>query len=89
MLLGVKDGIGPILFLCYEESLVSSNLISKQLRFLGAHPNLYIFPFLIMILVLEYCLDRKLMNATQFEFSICAHFRNLIEIKKEITCHFL
>ena len=32
--------IGPILFLCYEESLVSSNLNSKQLRFHGAHPSL-------------------------------------------------
>ena len=31
--------IGPILFLCYEESLVSSSLNSKQLRFHGAHPN--------------------------------------------------
>ena len=33
--------IGPILFLYYEESLVSSNLNSKQLisRFHGVHPN--------------------------------------------------
>ena len=31
--------IEPILFLYYEESLVSSNLNSKQLRFHGAHPN--------------------------------------------------
>ena len=34
-----KLSIGPILFLYYEESLVSSNLNSKQLRFHGAHPN--------------------------------------------------
>ena len=34
-----KISIGPILFLYYEESLVSSNLNSKQLRFQGAHPN--------------------------------------------------
>ena len=34
-----KISIGPILFLYYEESLVSSNLNSKQLRFHGAHPN--------------------------------------------------
>ena len=34
--------IGPILFLYYEESLVSSNLNSKQLRFHGAHPKLYL-----------------------------------------------
>jgi hypothetical protein len=33
--------IGPILFLCYEESLVSSNLNSKELRFHCAHPNFY------------------------------------------------
>ena len=33
--------IGPILFLYYEESLVSSNLNSKLLRFRCAHPNLY------------------------------------------------
>ena len=29
--------------LCYEESLVSSNLNSKQLRFHGAHPNVYVY----------------------------------------------
>ena len=33
--------IGPILFLYYEESLVSSNLNSNQVRFHGAHPNLF------------------------------------------------
>ena len=32
--------IGPILFLYYEESLVSSNLNSKQPRFHGVRPNL-------------------------------------------------
>ena len=36
-----KNSIGPILFLYYEESLVSSNLNSKQLMFHGAHPNEY------------------------------------------------
>ena len=35
----IKKSIGPILFLCYEESLVSSNLNSKQLRFHGVRPN--------------------------------------------------
>ena len=34
--------IGPILFLYYEESLASSNLNSKLLRFHSAHPNFYI-----------------------------------------------
>ena len=34
-----KISIGPILFLYYEESLVSSNLNSKQLRFHGVRPN--------------------------------------------------
>ena len=34
-----RISIGPILFLYYEKSLVSSNLNSKQLRFHGAHPN--------------------------------------------------
>ena len=33
--------IGPILFLYYEESLVSSNMNSNLLRFHGAHPNSY------------------------------------------------
>ena len=33
--------IGPILFLCYEESRVSSNLNSKQLRFHCARPNVH------------------------------------------------
>ena len=35
-----KISIGPILFLCYEESLVSSNLNSKLLRFHCVRPNL-------------------------------------------------
>ena len=34
-----KKSIGPILFLYYEESLVSSNLNSNLLRFHCAHPN--------------------------------------------------
>ena len=37
-----KKSIGPILFLCYEESLVSSNLNSKQLRFHGVRPNVHV-----------------------------------------------
>ena len=37
-----KNSIGPILFLYYEESLVSLNLNSKQLRFHGTHPKLYV-----------------------------------------------
>ena len=36
-----KKIIGLILFLYYDESLVSSNLNSKQLRFYCAHPNVY------------------------------------------------
>ena len=36
-----KIQIGPILFLCYKESLVSSNLNSNKIRFHGAHPNIY------------------------------------------------
>ena len=35
-----KNPIGPILFLYYEESLISSNLNSKQLRFHGVRPNI-------------------------------------------------
>ena len=35
-----KNSIRPILFLYYEESLVSSNLNSKQPRFHDAHPSL-------------------------------------------------
>ena len=34
-----KKLIGPVLFSYYEESLVSSNLNSKQLRFHGVRPN--------------------------------------------------
>ena len=37
-----KNSIRPILFIYYEESLVSSNLNSKLLRFHCAHPNLHI-----------------------------------------------
>ena len=36
-----KNSIGPILFLYYEESLVSSNLNSNLLRFHCAHPTLH------------------------------------------------
>ena len=36
-----KNSIGPILFLYYKESLVSSNLNSKQLRFHCVRPNVY------------------------------------------------
>ena len=38
-----KNLMGPILFLYYEERLVSSNLNSKQLRFHGAHPNIHMY----------------------------------------------
>ena len=34
-----KISIGPILFLYHEESILSSNLNSKELRFHGAHPS--------------------------------------------------
>ena len=37
-----KKSIVPILFLCYEESRVPSNLNSKQLRFYGVRPNVHI-----------------------------------------------
>ena len=43
-----KISIGPIFFLYYEESLVSSNLNSKQLRFHVAHPNEYTLRFLFI-----------------------------------------
>ena len=36
-----KNSIKPILFLYYEESLVSSNLNSKLLRFHCSHPNVH------------------------------------------------
>ena len=39
-----KISTGPILFLYYEESLVSLNLNSNQLRFHGAHPNAMYVP---------------------------------------------
>ena len=37
-----KISIGPILFLYHEESILSSNLNSKELRFHGAHLSMYI-----------------------------------------------
>ena len=37
-----KSSIGPTLCLYYEESLVSSNLNSKQFSFHGAHPKSFI-----------------------------------------------
>jgi hypothetical protein len=36
-----KNLMGPILFLYYEESLVSSNLNSKLFQFHSAHPKFY------------------------------------------------
>ena len=36
-----KISMGPILFLYYKESLVSTNLNSKLFRFHSAHPNLH------------------------------------------------
>ena len=36
-----KNSIGPILFLYYDKSLVSSNLNSNLLRFHRAHPNVH------------------------------------------------
>ena len=36
-----QNSIGPILFLYYKESLLSSNLNSKLLRFHCAHPNMH------------------------------------------------
>ena len=38
-----KNSIGPILFLYYEESLVSSNLNSKLFRFHCVRPNLHFY----------------------------------------------
>ena len=38
-----KNSIGPILFLFYEESLVSSNLNSKLFRFYCVRPNLHTY----------------------------------------------
>ena len=36
-----KNSIVPVLFLCCEESLVSSNLNSKQLLFHGVRPKVH------------------------------------------------
>ena len=41
-----KISIGPILFLYYEESLLSSNLNSNLLRFHCAHPNVPMYHIL-------------------------------------------
>ena len=38
-----KKLMGPILFVEYEESLVSSNFNSNLFRFHSAHPNLHAF----------------------------------------------
>ena len=46
-----KISIGPILFLCYEESLVRSNLNSKQIRFHGVRPNKDMFAICIVVWV--------------------------------------
>ena len=43
-----KNSIGSILFLYYEEILVSSNLNSKLFRFYCVRPNVYIFNIIII-----------------------------------------
>ena len=48
-----KSLIGPILFLYYEENLVSSNLNSKLLTFHCAHPNLHVAIFLFSLTLLK------------------------------------
>ena len=45
--------IGPILSLYYEESLVSSNLNSKQLRFHGVRPNVLTNFYAIQYFIFE------------------------------------
>ena len=49
--------IGPILFLYYEESLISSNFNSKQLRFHGVRPN--VCGLLKWIRALQWCIQLK------------------------------
>ena len=62
--LQTKISIGPILFLYYEESLVSSNFNSTLLKFHCAHPN--VNPNNILM---SFSLNKKLNF--QFVFSVC------------------
>ena len=60
-----KKIIGPILFLYYEESLVSSNLNSNLLRLHCAHPNDHtMFKYVSAALCIAY---KKLNNFTQIK----------------------
>ena len=52
--------MGPILFLYYEESLVSSNLNSKLLRFHCAHPTVHLKK--LKKNEINYCLPTSLYN---------------------------
>ena len=51
--------MGPILFLYHDESLVSSNLNSKLLRFHSVRPNLitYLLTYLLACILLEIVLQ--------------------------------
>ena len=64
----IKISIAPILFLCYKESLVSSNLNSKQLRFHCVRPNMdtwnhfYFFRIVHTIAKIYPCIAKSLLN---------------------------
>ena len=56
-----KKSIGPILFLYYEESLVSSNFDSKQLWFHGVRPSVHTVTYKVLFIILGgYIISMKL-----------------------------
>ena len=90
--------IRPILFLYYEESLVSSNLNSNLLRFHCAHPNVNIvIPFLWVISTVKLHnsndLKPKIFNPDQVYlrkgWGIRSFIRNAKKCKKGPPCDLL
>ena len=66
-----KKSIVPILFLYYEESLVSSNLNSNLLRFHCAHPTV-----LTYLIYINTYLCFKMHTHTIVAFRKCSDWRN-------------
>ena len=79
-----KNLIRPILFLYYEESLVSSNLNSNLLRFHCAHPNLHTCSTIYLFRTDMVCiLGWALWNRNSFEFKfddtrLSSYYKNKI-----------
>ena len=77
-----KYSILPVLFLCYEESQVSSNLNSKQIRFHFAHPNIHTYMNTYLRAIAAILLVGRVERA-----STAARFWGRFELLKKLWKH--